>query len=388
MVWRKLFLLHLLVLSVIACEKIEVYHDNEIEVENAKKRLANYRDKSVSVDSFKNAKGLYQFSFSDGTEIKIDGSDIPVLTIDIMGYWRVNDERIQESLDVSGIDIIHSLNADGLIQGILEGYTDWSFIFNDGTVIALRKALFASDPDLLVRGINHRGYSREAPENTLPAYRLSRLKGFRYVETDIHFTADGVPVLIHDGTVDRTSDGSGSIKDMEWNVVRSMDFGSWKNDEFAGTTIPSLEEFLALCRQIDLWPYIELKEGTKEQIGQIVSLVEKYDLRGKAVYISFSSVHLQYVMEFDPSATIGFLLSTVTEGSIQTALDLKTETNSVFIDTSDRSEVAISLCRNASLPMEVWTVNSKSTILSMDGYITGVTSDYLHAGRILENNSR
>ena len=61
-----------------------------------------------------------------------------------------------------------------------------------------------------VKGINHRGYATVAPENTLPAYQLSAKKGFRYVETDVLFTSDNVPVLLHDITIDRTSNGTGN----------------------------------------------------------------------------------------------------------------------------------------------------------------------------------
>ena len=80
-----------------------------------------------------------------------------------------------------------------------------------------------------VLSVNHRGYSAIAPENTLPAYRLSKEKGFRYVETDVSFTSDGVPVLLHDASIDRTSDGTGKIAEMTFEQVRQYDFGSWKS---------------------------------------------------------------------------------------------------------------------------------------------------------------
>lgn len=376
-------------LLLISCDRLEVYTDCDTEI--VKKKLTNYQYNSVSVDSVTEKKGLFQFCFSDNTEIGFDSSKTALLTIDAMGFWRLNGEKLKESLEVPGYDIFHSIetcdDCDEIV-GILEGYTEWSFYFKDGATFTLKKTLFISDPDLVVRGINHRGYSKDAPENTLPAFRLSKLMGFKFVETDVYFTSDGVPVLLHDGTVDRTSNGTGAIEEMEWSSVRSLDFGAWKNAEFAGTTIPSLEEFLLLCQQIDLWPYIELKTGNKKQVGIIVSMVEEYGLKGKAVYISFSSTLLQCVQEFDSTATLGYLLSSVTEKSIQTALDLKFESNTVFINTSDSSGKAVSLCRDACLPMEIWTINNQAAIVSMDKYITGVTSDYLHAGRILHSKGR
>ena len=96
------------------------------------------------------------------------------------------------------------------------------------------------DYDRSVKGVNHRGYSTVAPENTLPAYVLSRKMGFQYAECDVSFTSDGVPVLLHDSTIDRTSDGSGSIGSLTLEEVRQYDFGSWKGEQYAGTKIPTL----------------------------------------------------------------------------------------------------------------------------------------------------
>jgi glycerophosphoryl diester phosphodiesterase len=149
--------------------------------------------------------------------------------------------------------------------------------------------------DANVLSVNHRGYSAEAPENTLPAYILSKKKGFNYVETDVCFTSDGIPVLLHDATIDRTSNGTGNINSMTYEQVRAYDFGSWKSSTYAGTKIPSLAEFLYLCKSIMLHPYIELKSSgayTQAQIQQIVDMVHSYGLKGKVSYISFSSDRL------------------------------------------------------------------------------------------------
>ena len=84
-----------------------------------------------------------------------------------------------------------------------------------------------------VRSIAHRGLSAEAPENTLPAFRLAKEQGFSSVETDIRFTKDGVPVCLHDGSIDRTSNGSGEVADMTLEELRQYDFGAWKGEDFA-----------------------------------------------------------------------------------------------------------------------------------------------------------
>lgn len=246
------------------------------------------------------------------------------------------------------------------------------------------------DYDENVRAVNHRGYSVTAPENTLPAYILSKKYGFTYVEADISFTSDGVPVLLHDSTIDRTSNGSGSISAMTYAEVSQYDFGSWKSANYAGTKIPTFAEFIKLCKNICLHPYIELKSNgsyTEAQILGLVDIVEANGMRGKVTWISFSSVFLGYVKNADPAARLGYLVSSVTSDTITTAQSLQTESNEVFLDSSDYDAEAIALCVAADIPLEIWTINSKSAIENMDGYITGVTSDSIHAGRHLYNTA-
>lgn len=242
------------------------------------------------------------------------------------------------------------------------------------------------DYDKTVKAIAHRGYSSIAPENTLPAYKLAKQNGFSYAETDISFTSDGVAVCLHDATIDRTSDGTGNIGSLTFAQVREYDFGSWKSSAYAGTLIPSFEEFILLCRNIGLHPYIELKNNggyTQAQIESLVDVVEEYGMKGKVSWISFSSSYLTYVKNYDSDARLGFVVSGLSSGNITTAQGLQTSSNEVFIDTSAVTDEAATLCINGGLPMEVWTVDSVSTIQSMNPYITGVTSNSLIAGQIL-----
>ena len=240
--------------------------------------------------------------------------------------------------------------------------------------------------DINVKGVAHRGYSSVAPENTIPAYKLAKQMGFYYVETDISFTSDGVAVCLHDSSIDRTSNGTGSIGSLTYAQVRTYDFGSWKSSAYAGTKIPSFEEFITFCRNAILHPYIELKNNavyTQAQIEGLVDMVNALGMKGKVTWISFSSAYLTYVKNYDPYARLGFVVSGLSSGNITTAENLKTNTNDVFIDTDSISAASATLCKNAGLPMEVWTVDSAATIKSMDKYITGVTSNSKIAGKIL-----
>src|SRR5690606_26173734 len=96
------------------------------------------------------------------------------------------------------------------------------------------------DPALIA---GHRGDRSAAPENTLPALQGALDGTMVYVETDIRLSADGVPVLIHDATVDRTTDGSGKVSDLSLAELQKLDAGSWHSKAFAGLRIPTLESF-------------------------------------------------------------------------------------------------------------------------------------------------
>lgn len=246
--------------------------------------------------------------------------------------------------------------------------------------------------DLNVKAINHRGYSYEAPENTIPAYIMSKHKGFTYVEGDVSFTEDNVAVLLHDATIDRTSDGSGNITTLKYQEVLQYDFGSWFSEEYKGVKIPTFIEWITLCKNLGLHPYIELKSAggyTQDQITQIVNEVEKCGMKGKVTYISFSDKFLGWVKTADPYARLGFLTSTFNTTYINKGVALKTTTNDVFMDVKLASvtESGINTCISKGLPLEVWTVNEESEILSMPAYVNGVTSDYLIAGKVLYENS-
>lgn len=242
--------------------------------------------------------------------------------------------------------------------------------------------------DGAVKGINHRGLSKAAPENTLSAFRLSRKMGFEYVETDISFTSDNVPVLLHDATINRTSNGTGNINKLTYSQVRSYDFGSWFSAKYAGEKIPSFVEFIALCRQLGLKPYIELKSSatySRAQITGLYSTVKQYAMEKQCTWISFNATYLEYIRDADPTARLGYLVNTkgITDTQINTAKKLKTGSNEVFMDSNSYSNADITKCINAELPLEIWTIDDANTIKNAHGYVSGVTSNVYRAAEVL-----
>lgn len=241
-----------------------------------------------------------------------------------------------------------------------------------------------------VKSTNHRGYSYVAPENTLSAFKLSRKMGFRYVETDVSFTSDGVAVCLHDNTVDRTSNGTGNINNLTYEQVRALDFGSWKSTVYAGEKIPSFVEFIRICKNLGLHPYIELKSSvayTAQQIQGLVDVVRRNGMSGKVTWISFNPTFLGCVQDYDETARLGYVVGSVTESVIQTANGLKNDGNEVFIDSSSWTSEEVNLCVAAGIPLEVWTVDNESSIVNLDPYITGVTSNNLIAEKVIYDSA-
>lgn len=235
-----------------------------------------------------------------------------------------------------------------------------------------------------IKKVAHRGYNLVAPENTLSAFKLARKMGFRYVETDVSFTSDGIPVLLHDATVDRTSNGTGNINDLSFDYVRTLDFGSWKSAIFTGEKIPSFEEFIILCKNIGLHPYIEIKDTslyTEEQIASLVDMVNRKGMNGKVTWISFSSLYLNYVKNHDNKARLGYVVNAIDNNVISNINNLKNGNNEVFLDVACTSDISLAITNN--IPVEVWTVDSKDTLLALDDYIIGITTDLLLSDEVL-----
>jgi glycerophosphoryl diester phosphodiesterase len=239
----------------------------------------------------------------------------------------------------------------------------------------------------IMRCIAHRGDMVDAPENTIPAFVLAKKKGFDYAECDVSFTADGVAVLLHNATIDATSNGTGYIADMTYEEVSQYDFGSWKSADYTGTKIPTFEEFIRVCKELQLHPYIELKQGasyTTEHIKSIVKMVENAGMKGNVSYVSFSAEYLGYVRDADESARLVYV-NDVTVANLNQTLILKTGKNDVAISCNYRyiTNEKVELCIQAGIPLEAWSPNDASWIENMNPYITGVTSDTLIAEKVL-----
>lgn len=205
--------------------------------------------------------------------------------------------------------------------------------------------------------VAHRGYSSVAPENTLPAIAAAVLAGSTFVEFDVRTTADGVPVVIHDRTVDRTTDGSGHVWDLTLDEVRRLDAGSWFSPAHAGVRVPLLAEVL------DLLPshpelLLEIKPpATLEQVKTILGQVADRELLERTVVQSFDPEIIRLVREAEPDIRRGLLRLRFEADTVPLATELQVvccnpSVNDVLGDPETVAELI-----GAGIDVMPWTAN-------------------------------
>jgi len=120
--------------------------------------------------------------------------------------------------------------------------------------------------------IAHRGAGKLAPENTLAAFRLGARFGYRAFECDVKLSADGMPFLLHDTTLERTSSGRGVAGEQPWHELSRIDAGSWHSRAFAGEPLPSLEAIAHYVRRNGFALDLEIKPtpGSEQATGEAV----------------------------------------------------------------------------------------------------------------------
>ncbi|MFI5400013.1 MAG: glycerophosphodiester phosphodiesterase [SAR324 cluster bacterium] len=158
----------------------------------------------------------------------------------------------------------------------------------------------------------HRGNSGEAPENTLAAFRQVLDVGADGVEFDVHLSRDGIPVVIHDEVVNRTSDGNGWVRDMTLAELQRLDVGKWFGAEFAGERIPTLEATVGLFRGSALRVNIELKTDRVAYPGlarAVTDMVRRIGMQRQALVSSFNHLTLLEARTMAPELEYAVLSS-------------------------------------------------------------------------------
>lgn len=190
----------------------------------------------------------------------------------------------------------------------------------------------------------HRGASAELPENTLPAFARAVELGAYGIELDVHLSADGVPVVIHDETVDRTTNGTGAVADLTVEHVQALDAGN-------GEPIPTLRQVLDLVSG-KLHVNIEIKAG--EAGDAVLALTGEYADLAFAIS-SFNHDALRHVRRSDPGIELWPLTAAISDEVIATAHEIGAPQINAY-DKMLNEEIMAAVSRER-LGVWVWTVN-------------------------------
>ncbi len=234
--------------------------------------------------------------------------------------------------------------------------------------------------------IGHRGYAARAPENTLVSIEAALSAGAHAVEFDVRVAGCGTPVLFHDETLDRTTDGDGPVVGRTVEQLRTLDAGSWFDPEFTGERIPTLTEALDRVAGRARHIYPEVK-GIREpsDVDGMVRLVRDRAMSDRTTFISIDWSILDRVRAQDALVRIGFIV--VSADLFDEALSLASADPAAVLDLD--LEIALddpSVVRRATdegVEVVTWTVNEpeEASRLRQAG-VTGFTTD--HVERLLE----
>lgn len=250
--------------------------------------------------------------------------------------------------------------------------------------------------------IAHRGGAALWPENTLFAFQNAIRIGADALEFDVHATSDGVLVVIHDATVDRTTDGSGRVDEMTWDALRELDAGyRWTADDGAsfpfrgmGLRVPSLEEVLNALP--DTRMIIELKDVSDAARVRFSEAIAQCSYPERKVIASFQSESVKYIRDNNPgiatSSTAGEVLGFWVLNSLRLGFAFVAEGETMqvpprFQDLTLVSNRFVSGAHRHNVDVYVWTINEEAEMRRhVDHGVDGIITDY--PDRLLQELNR
>jgi len=222
--------------------------------------------------------------------------------------------------------------------------------------------------------IAHRGASATAPENTIAAFERALTDGADAIQLDVHLSRDDHPVVIHDPTLERTTDGSGPVRGHTMRELKRLDAGAWRGPAFAGQRLQTLQEVLERFRgRTRFW--IELKGGPDlypDVEERIVGLLEVYDVIDGALVQTFDHAALARLRAFSRELSLGAVLA-------RSPLDVERDVPSAASAVCPSAEILGApereAIRRSGRQCHVWTVNEPALMdrlvdWSVDGIIT------------------
>lgn len=221
--------------------------------------------------------------------------------------------------------------------------------------------------------IGHRGAMGYAPENTLLSFEEAIRRGCDLIEMDVQLSADGEVVVMHDTSVDRTTDGTGFVRDLPLKRLQSFDAGTWYGPDYAGQFVPSLGDVIKrfrdrkTTRKYALGLIIELKtvRGSGGSLADaVVALLQRDNFAERVCVISFDPVALQEVRAAHKTLPTGLLFSEETEeGRVAQAKEIGAQ--AIFPKKTWVTSRGVTAAHKADLAVVPWTANTKNEMRRM-----------------------
>jgi len=214
---------------------------------------------------------------------------------------------------------------------------------------------------MIIQAVAHRGYPKKYPENTLSSFLKAVELGFTHLELDVHLSKDGIPVVIHDHTLDRMTNGTGRVADYAASELQAFKI---EQDEH----IPTLEEVLrALKGKIGL--NIELKQmgDTYPQLEEkVLEVIEEFNMLDQVVITSFDFDALEKIRQLSSEVRIGL----ITFGCSKAILDWSLATGATFLSMHYAfvTDHYIHRCQELGIQMMAWTINETSIMEKFQEY--------------------
>ena len=236
----------------------------------------------------------------------------------------------------------------------------------------------------------HRGARNEAPENTLTGFRYALAKGITAFEFDVHLTADDQLVVIHDATVDRTTNGSGAVATMTVAELARLDarsiFPQWPEPAF----VPTLAEVLDVIAGVDSLE-LEIKTDQPDRLRRVaervMEAIGQYNIAERVTVTSFDPVALEAVARVAPQQRLGFIGKFDTTDDLATASRLGARRCAIPIKTGSRARVQDA--HAAGMDVTGWQGNSAQDIATLlDWGVDCITSDYPSLARAVLSEAR
>ncbi len=237
--------------------------------------------------------------------------------------------------------------------------------------------------------IAHRGASAHAPENTMPAFQIAYEQGADGIELDVMLSKDNRLIVIHDSTLDRTTNGKGNVLDHTISELHGLDAGAWLNETFQNTKLPLLDEVYEQFGGKFLIN-VELKNyhNPKDELPDVaLALTQKHDLLDYVIFSSFNPRNIVRLKKLDSCAKTGLLCLPGFAGSLfRGPFGRLFGYNALHPHFSDVTESTVKRAHKNKNQVNVWTVNKIEDLIRMRsiGVDAIITDDPQHAKSVLE----